>query len=398
MKDFLLGIFTDNIVTKLVSLLLAIVLFVFTQQSISETQIIEKLTIEFELSREVDRNWVLTRESVELRDIRVTGLREILTREIAGLRAAGFRKKLLIDDAFLVRHDPEQGVVLDAAFCRAEDIPWELARDFELKMADQIVKLPLERRLNLTLTPRLRADQREKLILPADSDFQWPNNEPGELVWPDELASISISGPKSSLPENLPDKLEIYVEIEPLALLLRDATTLEEANGSFPIKSIDWDGAGINIRRGVRIEQPAMKVDTLQEVLTFRCNLEPRRSTVEVSLQLRFFNPDAGPAPLEEYVLRGLIGAKSTVLNHDEDWSQVKHFPLEVPRSLEGREEEIESKVQLVLDFANAEVRDNTLLVRLSLTVDPTLPEGVRIATDDDPGTTLGLRFDKKPE
>ena len=54
MRQFIVGLLTHHFVTKLVSLLLAIVLFVFVQQSISETQRIERLFIQFELDSDLD--------------------------------------------------------------------------------------------------------------------------------------------------------------------------------------------------------------------------------------------------------------------------------------------------------------------------------------------------------
>ena len=52
MMSAILGIFSRHLVTKFVALLLAIVLFVFTQQGISDTQLIKEINIHFELSPE----------------------------------------------------------------------------------------------------------------------------------------------------------------------------------------------------------------------------------------------------------------------------------------------------------------------------------------------------------
>ena len=45
MKAFFVGLFTGHLITKVVSLLLAIVLFVFTQQNLSDSQRIDQLTL-----------------------------------------------------------------------------------------------------------------------------------------------------------------------------------------------------------------------------------------------------------------------------------------------------------------------------------------------------------------
>ena len=174
MIQFLIGLFTDHVVTKIVSLLLAVVLFVFVQQSISETERIEQLVITFELSAELDKTWVLLDERVVIKDLTITGLREALARQISALRqGGGFRYKKVIDEEFLRLHQPQNGIKITAALCRTEGIPWQLGKDFELKI-ESPPTLKIEPRANRTLRPRLSEQTRLEALPLTDADTAEP--------------------------------------------------------------------------------------------------------------------------------------------------------------------------------------------------------------------------------
>jgi len=390
MSRFLIGLFTHHVVTKIVSLLLAIVLFVFVQQSISETQRIERLTIRFELTPELDKQWVLLENEVVIKDLSVSGLRESLTREMSALRSKeGFRFKMTIDGKFLGRHPPENGIVIDAALCRQEDIPWPLGQDFELRIENPPT-LAIEGRKEIAMRPRLSEEMKERLKLPEGYKFELT----GPVVF-NEPRAIAFSGPASALPEGADDSiLDLFVKIDPLKQALDKVESEQQARDPLFVAGIDWEKSGFKIDqlRYVRVEQPSdVSMKTLAGALSYTCSVETRRVPLVLTIPLQYKTAADSITQrsilADEYTFTGaagIIAPKPTI-----DAYRTVAIDLEVtPRWLDHKDE-LAGYLALLVDLTAGKKGDPLIAAPISLLTIGNAPPGllgeVRLARGADP-------------
>jgi len=389
MTRFLVGLFTHHLVTKIVSLLLAIVLFVFVQQSISETQRIERIVIALQLSPEQEKTKVLLNEYVVLRDITVSGLRESLTREMSALRAQGFRIEKTIDDDFLKRHPMEDGIVFNAALCREEGIPWELGTDFELRI-EEPPALQIEPREEITLRPTLSEAELKKLDLPADYKF----TRTGPLVW-GKPSSIAVSGPSSALPEGDRDQpFQLYVKIDLLKNALDQAESLPQAREARSVTGIDWIRSGFKpeLHRHIRIEEPSgMTTENVSEAITYTVPLEFQRKPIRLRIPMHLVTSRNGitRARLEsgEFDRVGAVG----IADPDPPVENLDTvvLPLEVTSDWIGREEELAGYLVLVVDLTQHTGGDAQMIVA---------PIHLKALTEAPPGLLNEVRLQRSEE
>ncbi|MHC4847420.1 MAG: YbbR-like domain-containing protein [Planctomycetota bacterium] len=358
MRQFIVGLLTHHFVTKLVSLLLAIVLFVFVQQSISETQRIERLTIQFVLEAELDKTKVLLDGNIVLKDVTVRGLRETLTREMAALRSKeGFRIVQRIDAEFLRKYEQEGGIVIDAGFCRAEGIPWQLGKDYELEIKDPPT-LKLVERLNRTLRPELTEEMRKRLQLP--DGYKFVVSGPPVFLEP---RAISVSGPASGLPPaNADEILPLYVNVRELRQDLDKVGTESEARAPLVVDSIDWERSGFkpDLLKFVYIEQPIVSQDALNVALTYVCPVEIRRVSLPklvITLQILSDSKHLNRKQLVngEYEYSGANGRVVPKPGMDTKNFASVAIDLEVIPEWKDKAEELARYLALVVDFTSTE-------------------------------------------
>jgi len=347
-SQFVRGLLTGHFVSKVVSLLLAIVLFVFVQQSISDTQTIDELTIRFELAPSEQAGWVLNNSTVVLKNLRVSGLRKHLAVEIGSLRRDEFIVTKIVTKRFIEKYRGEREVPIriDAELLRAENIPWEFGEDFQLELKHPGI-LDIERRRERTFRPTLSPEQQSFLTLDESSQFraadgglevqlEWvqPSGEP--------ITTISISGPKSLLPERVQgsdEALPLYVKIQRLSETLRDLTLLQ-ARAPIRIVQIDWGASGIRNPNRLYVQAPiAESTDSLSsQTLNFRCDLRLRPSKLEVTLPLTFSIPAPGEGVLtmeaiaRDFTISGRIKGALGIPKGDAitTWTRVVRLELKV--------------------------------------------------------------------
>jgi len=369
-RNFLHGLFTTHLVTKIVSLLLASVLFVFTQQSISDEQTIEELTIRFELEPDVAKVWVLDNRHVVLKNLKVAGLRKDLAVEVGSLRRADFVINKIITEQFIRDYRVGDAIIVDADLLRAENIPWEFGRAFQIDL-QRAGRLPIERLGDVTFRPTLTPEMRELLKLSESSPFRAADGglqiEP-EWVQPNgaEISTISISGPKSLLPDIEADSDEVpplYINVPVLAELLR-GRPLAEARELIKISSIDWKASGIGDITRLYVRAP--NAETLKSLekstLHFRCDLTLTPNNIQVTLAFTFTVPAKGGLTLErvakEYSYLGRD--KSTLFDYQPqgqpitEWTEVVNLVLEVTETWKGKQAELAKMFFLEIDIANA--------------------------------------------
>lgn len=397
MMSAILGLFTRHLVTKFVALLLAIVLFVVTQQGISDTQLIKQIVITFELSPEASTTWVLLEKRVILKNMTVQGLRDTLTREIAGLRGLDFQKKIVIDEDFLRRHSTDRQIVLDGAFCESEEIPWKLERDFRLVVPEP-QKLQIARRVNRTFRPMLTEKMQAMLDLPEDFRFLGPGGAVRPPIrWVGETV-IAVSGPESALPPANEDDsvLPLYITIKPLTEMLQGKVTLAEARSPLPIDGIDWRESkfDIGMLQHIVIERPNVGRLALKNEISVSCDLEERRKSIKLKLPILFVT-NAGSLSRADLVdnkkfdFNGAEGIWGQGFRHDDKWEFVDEFPLEVAETWDSdsKLDELSTFLAVRIDLTNVEERGETVIVPLEI---------IRLKGPADLGDTVRIRRDDK--
>ena len=381
MKAFFIGLFTSHVVTKIVSLLLAIVLFVFTQQGISDTQRIDQLTIEFELDEDARTQNVVLGGPVTLTGLEISGLRKELVLRSEELRRAGWRMKKTIDAEFVRRHRKGKigiEIVIDAEFCRREQIPWELPKSFSLELKKPGL-LRIDRLTNRTFRPELSPDDVAKVTLPESSRFRGPGGalaiEP-EFVTPAgvPIDAIAIKGPQSMLPERSGDEpLPLYIRVDSLSELLRSRTTPLEARAPLDIAGIDWAKSGCSSLELLRVEAPQQESpDALRaSTLKVRCpGLVLNPIELSVTLPVRFATAPGGwtrDRIDQEYDLLGPRDGKTKFQPLPQGagistWTEVSQFAIKALPQWAADKEKIESLFAVEIDLGGAIKRSDDRL------------------------------------
>ena len=376
MKQFLVGLFTHHIVTKVVSLLLAIVLFVFTQQGISDTQRIDQLTIEFELDESARKGYMLLGNKVTLTGIEISGLRRELVLRSEELRRAGWHMKKVIDLDFVQRHrQGDKEIRIDAEFCRHEQIPWTLGENFRLELKRPGL-LVIDRIVNRTFRPVLSAEELAKFRLSEASPFRGLG---GALdVIPEfvtakgnPIEAIAVSGPDSSLPPTSGDEmLKLYIRVRPLTEMLAGKTTLSAARAPHAILDIDWVRSGCTQVDLLRVNAPQQESPAAlrDSTLNVRCaDLILNPIELQVTLPVRFTTSPGGWTRERIATEYKDFGSKDGVTKFQtlppnagiDGWTTVSQLLIKALPQWAGREKEIEELFAIEIDLAGI-VAENT--------------------------------------
>jgi hypothetical protein len=400
MMKFLHGLFTTHVVTKVVSLLLASVLFVFTQQSISDEQTIDELTITFKLAPDLEQRYVLDNEQVVLKQLKVSGLRRDLAVEIGSLRRADFVITKVVTEQFIRDYRPDNSatVVIDADLLRAEALPWDFGQDFQLELK-RPGKLEIERLRDVTFRPVLSDAMKAELRLPESSAFRAADGSlqiDPEWVQPNGAAigAISISGPSSLLPQIDPESNEVpplYIRVPNLAEILR-GRTLAEAREPIKISEIMWSASGIGDPSRLYVRAPLSESPKSLEKATlhFRCDLKLTPTRIQVTLPFAFSTRGTGELTLAAFATqysylgrkeRSRFDAQPSPGRPITEWTEVVNLDLEVAATWKDREADLKKLFFLEIDIANAaKVTEKRLEVPLRLK--PRNAEAERVLDD----------------
>jgi len=401
MTKFLHDLFTTHLVTKVVSLLLASVLFVFTQQSISDEQTIDLLTIRFELDPDLQQQWVLNNKQVVLEQVKVSGLRRDLAVETSSLRRADFVITKIVNAQFIRDYRPDDGrvILIDADLLRAEDLPWELGEDFQLELK-RPGRLDVERLREVTFRPMLTDEMKAELRLPESSPFRSTDGAlqiVPEWVQPNgaEIDAISISGPSSLLPQIDQDSNEVpalYIRVPNLESVLQSRRTLAEAREPIKIVEILWAASGIGDPSRLSVRAPLFESPKSLESATlhFRCDVKLTPTKIQITLPVAFSTSAAGELTLSAFSKKysyfgragvSLFDVQPSSANPVTEWITVVNLDLEVAESWKDRQAELTDLFFLEIDIANA-TKVTAKRLDVPLRLKPRTPEAERILTD----------------
>jgi len=246
MSDFLLGLFTRHVRTKVLALLLAIGLFSFVQITQSTTRTIPYMVLQFRLDSDLAKTYSLIKGKVELKDVEVQGLRAIVD-PLVKEWASKPEKELIITRSFLGRHadDSELRIPIDRDFFKDDAL---FGKDVEAtKLPDGQAAV-----LDVLETRRLRVEVDPALVLklPPESPYQGTGTD--DRLQLETVKDVSVTGPKSAFAENARVIYTIDTLVQQIAAF---KTQLDQAPVTLGNVRILWSEGGINVEYlDVRIE------------------------------------------------------------------------------------------------------------------------------------------------
>jgi hypothetical protein len=363
-RDFLVGLFTRHLGTKFMALLLAGVLFIFAQQSHMQTGLIDELTLEFELARELEETYVLLTPGITLVELDIRGLRSKV-----GPLLAQFKRersiRLTITEDFLALHEDPLRIRIDEDFFhlhelldRDLDIVSEMPAEWALRLANMYVAV---------LTPALAEASKERVRLPEDSDYEGTLASGQEVELRFLPPSLKLRGPEDAF---APEAQHLYFTVADVDTWLRNNYIDGSGPPRMEVESTAWVVSGVrppflqHVQALVGVDW--IPADELASRVRTEFEIRPRKVQVELQpdIHLKGNRDDLGA--LDGYVVEGPEGP---LFFGQEDIEQGRctRFAVEVPASLAGSEDL--KLLVVVLDVAHRGKDGDNLKVPIYLDV-----------------------------
>lgn len=361
---FVWGVLAHHIGTKILSLLLAILLFVFVQQSGQGEAEIAEITLRFKLSEDLREQYVLLDREVRLSEVRIQGKRSVVD-EVAREYALDNTREVTITRAFLGTHARGKRI----------EITSRLIRDIESRPIDVVAgldgqKIRFDDKETRMFDVILAPDQEDKRQLGRDSPYL-PAEEDGEFVnvrfSPDR---VRIEGPKSAFTQPPSDKL--LVKIPNLDRALRDVREEgDEPIIQLPVNTtdegyVDWKPSGFDlnflgyliVNNGTRNMTDEIFEDTLK--MQFRVRAQVVKKTLD-NVPIFVRRPLTGGIDLSKWE------SLSSVVNATDMNRREVSLTLRMPGALAERLDQFGGNLVLVLDLVRSKQTETDLEVPIYL-------------------------------
>lgn len=400
--DWLLGLFTRHLATKILSLILAVVLLGFVQKNLSGDRQLRAVVLNFRLGSDIEATHVLLTPRVQLRGLRITGLRSRVD-AVAQRFTLANEVAIILDREFLratAGYQEGQRVVLriDREFFRIH--PAVLGEGVDLSTEVESpptveVDTSESRLFEVVADP---ATPSERLVPAADGPFTPPAGARAVAIRFDP-PQVLLRGPRSYLPQAKPDgpPSPLYVEVPDLS----KRSDLREGENSIPVDRIDWTMSGVNAE-GLAFLQLGRPGRSTAETLGVRAlfSLEARNVVEEIPelpFQMRGFDLLAEtPSILERYEIRasGLANFETADLAK----GICRRVKVEMSRTLQARRNELRERLVLVVDLENRRQTEGDFDAPVYLDVrDARDPEARRILQAVRLAGKAELNFTRKP-
>jgi hypothetical protein len=341
---FIWGLFAHHIGTKILSLLLAVLLFVFVQQSGRGETVIAEITLRFKLSEELQADYVLLDSEVRLSEVRIQGKRSVIE-EVAREYALDNTREVTITRAFLGTHARGNRI----------EITSRLIRDIESRQIDVVAGLDgqrirfddkVQRAYEVVLAP----DQADKLRLGKDSPYLPMEEDSDSVSVSFSIEEVLIEGPSSAFTSS--NQKQLLIRIPDLDKALRNKQPADDGLVELPVTTdgghVDWVPSGIN----PDLTGYLVLIDGTRE-MTDRVFESALQLEFHVRAQVVSKSLDVG------IVVRQSLGGDFDVLGRDvlsnlmneNDLQKRKvNLPLRMPAALAERLEELGKNLVLVID------------------------------------------------
>lgn len=405
-QDFLTGLFTRHLGTKVLSLILSVVLFGFVQKSLSGEATVAELTLRFEISSELAPNYVLMTRSVKLKDLVLIGLRSKVQATAASLSLQS-AVRIGVDRRFLRSfgdYPPNRQILIpiDAEFFRR--VPALLGEGIEASVIRESQALLLDPRVTVEFEVTLPAEiEAARTQIPEESSFK-PVGDEKRLKVELQPRHVRIAGPQSALPGTEPGKFPpLFVEIPDIGEVLRSPYVEEApAPNVLPVMRIDWAKSGVQgtgLEYATFLDPPAAGAEEFAKRVRFRFLVEARGQTEALTgIPIVFRWPTAQVPPgalLDTYTAT----ANFELFEDDLRAGVCSRLVVSIPRHYLNRRAALQQKLVLVIDWNRKAEGDKDFEVPVFLdTRDPDDPDReelrsrIRIKSNGPPSITFYKR------
>ncbi|MGH7162213.1 MAG: hypothetical protein ACREID_01915 [Planctomycetota bacterium] len=374
LRSFVVGMFTRHLGTKALSLILSVVLFTFAFKNLSGDRVIRKVTLDVTLARALQERYVLLTESVELRDLRIAGVRAKVDEAARGLELRG-SVDFGIDEGVLTPFGGAEGgkpirIPIDREFFRTHAILTE-----GVDLANEVDGAPA-----LLLDPRVKVDFAvavpQEILDKHTALDETTNYKPvgGEsrVNLKFLVPRVTLAGPQRFLGNPDAGKPRtLYVRIRNLNDVVKGAPpprvfpNLNEVT----IDDVEWKASKVDAdgeRFFTVLEPRDTPIDLLKERIRFTFAVEARGEIVDVpGLDILLRLPGALLAEdRREFLDRYKIDRPPAFEFEPNDVREGKcgRLKLRVPKDLAQERDSFKRRFVVVVDVANwrAKEKDTT--------------------------------------
>ncbi len=343
---FFRDLVVQNIGTKIMALLLAIVLYVFVDQQGQETSQVGELTLHFVFDDTNASQYLLLDDQIKLTDLGLKGRREQvvpLARELNQLK----RRTIVVTARVLQLVRDDFRIPLSIKLLRAAAIlPDEVDIEGELPPAAIEFDTLVRRKMVL----RLKRD-RNKLTIPKDSNYV--PDDGGELVAPRlerETTEVMLVGPQSAFRD---DSSELLVELPSFPEVFK-AFQAPEPTETVKADGIDWAGSGLQTGLTQHMKIDGEPAETFARNLRLQFNVRERLRPVTQTMDIVLIGELPKGRKLADYTFQGVGGSASTLTSSHLEQGK---GPVRINRPGTVLLEQLE-KLKLLVDLSAAEFYD----------------------------------------
>lgn len=381
------GLFTEHLLTKFMSLLLAVVLFAVVLQGITSTKTIEVIELEFRLARELRNDYAVFTPNVLLENVEIKGY----TRNVEELTERFKRSKtqiIEIDQRFLALYpDTYNSIRINERFLHTHKV---LPEKEKIELGEPLrydPRLEIEKKKEFTLDLALATGMEERLLVSDDSPYEGARNS----------RKVEIEFVVPSLRVRVPDSVfvtpakQLFVTIDDVDSYLRN---YDGSGVNMRIAGIDWQASGIKERAfsehaAVEFRGQWLPFASVRPELAVAFEVRERMERLKLPLDIEYrISKKKDLGFLAGHEVLGGVAIVGEFKQHHFEQGHCDEFFVRVPKGWKPDDPRLAPLV-LVLDIAHAsgEPTDDTIEVGIYLDV-----------TDADRGDVLRMVQIERPD
>jgi hypothetical protein len=362
-RTLLVGVFTDNLRTKAMALVVSIVVFVFVQGTLRDTETIRDLKLVFELAPELEESHVLVGSPIYvLPEVSIEGEKVVLENLRRQLEREANQIRLTVDRRFLdgLGSRPYK---LDRTFLKDRNIPAA-----NVEVTKEIPGAPLQLQIDdkvpvvgLRLVPSAEMD----LSLAADNPYEAPE---GDKVNPRFFPeTVTLAVPNRALlrgPQGY-DRLFVAWEV-PLDRWLKGR--LPEDPFSYGGRlTVNWQESGLDPALDAHFEVDGRPATDFRPTFSFEARARGEEQDIAIDVVVRDWPNPKEKIDLKEYRVAQVAGIVGTLNDKSIANNRCERLVVRMQTARVREKDKLAERLVLVVDLSRAERAGNNLEARLFL-------------------------------
>ncbi|MEE8105253.1 MAG: hypothetical protein V3T86_06940 [Planctomycetota bacterium] len=375
-RRFILGVLSRHLPTKVLSLLLAVVLFLFVAARQTEDMQIRELKVQLRLAEGAREGYILRTDVLDLGGmVTIRGQRS----EVEGVRVRISGHELVRglgpEDlaALMPPNVVAYSIEVDAELLyRLKILPPETIQVREIDRSQKNPTIDIVRRKTLTMAISVSDESKTALLLSPNSAWVSPGGE-NRVTAKFEPGQVRIAGPE--------DIISTWGDGRTLPVVIRDVNTILDERGATPgrivrddIRDVDWPALGVGAQKEFFTLSAPKKgpIDLLKDEIELVFEIRPKEEQYKlpplpVNLRLQ---SGAGYKFEDEFTVRPQ--------HLDYASGKIKLLKVLGPKSV-LRDNEFMNRLVAVVDVANATPDGGRLIAFVELDL-----SGVKDSADRD--------------